>query len=82
VSRHWYNEFGVERITTLVTTGWVIVSGLARMNTQLAFDFPPHAFSLNWAFLLGLGNGTVLVIYNYVGYKEVCFLDGEVKRSE
>ena len=69
-------------ITTLVTTGWVIVSGLARMNAHLAFDFPPHAFNLNWAFLLGLGNGTVLVIYNYLGYNQVCYLGGEVKRPE
>jgi amino acid transporter len=69
-------------ITTLVTTGWVIVSGLANVNPHLAFDFPPHAFSLNWAFLLGLGNGTVLVIYNYLGYNQVCYLGGEVKRPE
>ena len=69
-------------ITTLVTTGWVIVSGLANMNPHLAFDFPAHAFSLNWAFLLGLGNGTVLVIYNYLGYNQVCYLGGEVKRPE
>jgi amino acid transporter len=66
-------------ITTLATTGWVIVSGLARMNPHLAFDFPPHAFDLNWAFLLGLGNGTILVIYNYLGYNQVCYLGGEVK---
>jgi amino acid transporter len=69
-------------ITTLATTGWVIVSGLAKMNLHLAFDFPPHAFALNWAFLLGLGNGTVLVIYNYLGYNQVCYLGGEVKRPE
>jgi amino acid transporter len=69
-------------ITTLATTGWVIVSGLVKMNLHLAFDFPPHAFSMNWAFLLGLGNGTVLVIYNYLGYNQVCYLGGEVKRPE
>jgi amino acid transporter len=69
-------------ITTLATTGWVIVSGLAKMNLHQAFDFPPHAFTLNWAFLLGLGNGTVLVIYNYLGYNQVCYLGGEVKRPQ
>jgi amino acid transporter len=69
-------------ITTLATTGWVIVTGLVKMNTHLAFDFPPHAFDLNWAFLVGLGNGTVLVIYNYLGYNQVCYLGGEVKRPE
>jgi len=69
-------------ITTLATTGWVIVTGLVKMDTRLAFDFPPHAFDLNWAFLVGLGNGTVLVIYNYLGYNQVCYLGGEVKRPE
>ncbi len=69
-------------VTTLATTGWVIATGLARMNTQLAFDFPPGAFDLGWPFLIGLGNGTVLVIYNYLGYAQVCFLGGEVKRPE
>jgi amino acid transporter len=69
-------------ITTLVTTGWVIVTGLANMNLNLAFDFPLHAFRFDWAFLVGLGNGTVLVIYNYLGYNQVCYLGGEVKRPE
>jgi len=69
-------------ITTLITTGWVIVSGLAKMNPHMAFDFPPGAFSLSWAFLIGLGNGTIQVIYNYLGYNQVCYLGGEVKRPE
>jgi amino acid transporter len=69
-------------ITTLATTGWVIITGLVRVNTHVAFDFPPHAFDLNLAFLVGLGNGTVLVIYNYLGYNQVCYLGGEVKHPE
>jgi basic amino acid/polyamine antiporter, APA family len=69
-------------ITTLVTTGWVIVTGLIHMNYKVAFDFPPGAFHLNWAFLIGLGNGTIVVIYNYLGYYQVCYLGDEVKRPE
>jgi basic amino acid/polyamine antiporter, APA family len=69
-------------ITTLVTTGWVIVTGLIHMNYHLAFDFPPGAFHLNWAFLIGLGSGTIVVIYNYLGYYQVCYLGDEVKRPE
>jgi len=69
-------------IATLVTTGWIIVTGLTKMNLGLALDFPPHAFSLNLAFLTGLGNGTVLVMYNYLGYYQVCYLGGEVKNPE
>jgi basic amino acid/polyamine antiporter, APA family len=69
-------------ITTLVTTGWVIVTGLTHMNTRLAFSFPPGAFNLTWAFWIGLGNGTIVVIYNYLGYYQVCYLGDEVKRPE
>ncbi len=69
-------------ITTLVTTGWVIVTGLTHTNYHLAFDFPPGAFHLNWAFLTGLGNGTIVVIFNYLGYYQVCYLGDEVKRPE
>jgi len=69
-------------ITTLVTTGWVIVTGLIHMNYRIAFDFPPGAFNLNWAFLIGLGNGTIVVIYNYLGYYQVCYLGDEVKQPE
>ncbi|HEV2246940.1 MAG TPA: APC family permease [Terriglobia bacterium] len=69
-------------ITTLVTTGWVIVTGLIHMNYHMALDFPPGAFHLNWAFVIGLGNGTIVVIYNYLGYYQVCYLGDEVKRPE
>ncbi len=69
-------------ITTLITTGWVIVTGLTHMNIHTALDFPPGAFHLNWAFLIGLGNGTIIVIYNYLGYYQVCYLGDEVKRPE
>lgn len=69
-------------ITTLATTGWVIVTGLMHMNYHLAFDFPPGAFHLNWAFLIGLGNGTIVVIYDYLGYYQICYLSDEVKSPE
>ncbi len=69
-------------ITTLATTGWVIVTGLLHANNRMALDCPPGAFHLNWAFLIGLGNGTVVVIYNYLGYYQVCYLGEEVKRPE
>ena len=69
-------------ITALATTGWVIVTGFMKMNPHLVFNFPPGAFNLNWAFLIGLGNGTVIVIYNYLGYYQVCYLGDEVKRPE
>jgi len=69
-------------ITALVTTGWVILTGLLKMNTKLAFDLPEGAFQINPAFWVGLGNSTVLAIYNFLGYNQVCCLAGEVRRPE
>jgi amino acid transporter len=69
-------------ITTLATTGWVIVTGLTHMNIHMAFGFPSGALHLNWAFLIGLGNGTIVVIYNFLGYYQVCYLGDEIKRPE
>ncbi len=69
-------------ITALVTTGWVIVSGFIGGSARLLFDIPAGSLRLNWAFLAGLGNGTVLVVYNYLGYNQVCYLGGEVKRPD
>ncbi|MGH9395990.1 MAG: APC family permease [Terriglobia bacterium] len=69
-------------VAALVTTGWVIITGLVEMNPHLAFSFPPMAFNMNWSFLIGLGNGTIIVIYNYLGYYQVCYLGDEVKEPE
>lgn len=69
-------------ITTLATTGWVIIAGLLHGNRGMALSFPAGAFELNWAFLIGLGNGTVVAMYNYLGYYQVCYLGEEVRRPE
>lgn len=69
-------------IAALLTTGWVIIAGLLHLNVRTALSFPPGAFHLNWAFLIGLGNGTIVVIYNYLGYYQVCYLGDEVRRPE
>ena len=69
-------------VTMLVTTGWVIVTGLIHFNPEMAFDFPPGAFNLNFAFIHGLGAGSLFVMYNFLGYYQVCYLGDEVKQPE
>jgi basic amino acid/polyamine antiporter, APA family len=66
----------------LVTSLWVVAEGVMHLNTKLLFDFPPGAFHLNIAFLLGLGNGTMLVMFNFLGYYNICHLGDEVERPE
>jgi amino acid transporter len=66
----------------LVTSLWVVVVGFIHLQPKLLFDFPPGAFHMNIAFLLGLGNGTMLVMFNYLGYYNICHLGDEVEAPE
>jgi amino acid transporter len=64
---------------TLLTVGIVLLSGPARFQSRLAFDFPPHAFSLSLGFLMGLGAASRVGVYDYLGYYEICYIGDEVK---
>lgn len=66
-------------ITMIVTTGWVILTGILNFNPALAFDLPPDAFNMNLDFFQGLGKGTANVLYMFLGYYQVCYLGAEVK---
>lgn len=63
----------------LLTTGWVIVSGLISFDPARAFDLPANAWRLDWGFFRGLGEGSAQVLYLFLGYYQVCYLGGEVK---
>jgi basic amino acid/polyamine antiporter, APA family len=69
-------------IGMLITAGWVIVTGMTHLDSQLLFAFPPGAWHIGLPFLLGLGNGTMLVMFNFLGYYQICYLGDEVKRPE
>ena len=66
----------------LLTAAWVIVAGMTHMDTKLLFSFPPGAWSIGIPFILGLGNGTMLVMFNFLGYYQVCYLGDEVKQPQ
>jgi amino acid transporter len=69
-------------IGLLLTSAWVVVEGILHFHKNLLFDLPPGAFHLNMAFLLGLGNGTMLVMFNFLGYYNICHLGDEIRRPE
>ena len=69
-------------IGMLLTAAWVIVTGMTHLNPKLLFDFPPGAWHIGLPFLLGLGNGTMLVMFNFLGYYQICYLGDEVKQPE
>ncbi|MBZ5586331.1 MAG: APC family permease [Acidobacteriia bacterium] len=66
----------------LLTVGSIIVSGMAHFNASLAFDFSRNAFSFTRGFFLGLGGATLLSMYCFLGYYDICFVGGEVRRPE
>ena len=69
-------------IGLMLTSAWVVFEGMLHLQRKLLFDFPAGAFHVNIAFLLGLGNGTMLVMFNFLGYYNICHLGDEVRRPE
>jgi basic amino acid/polyamine antiporter, APA family len=67
-------------IGMLITCGWVIASGLLHFDAARAFDFPPGAFSLTRGFALGVGSAMAIAMYDFLGYYDICYVGGEVRR--
>jgi amino acid transporter len=67
-------------IGMLVTAAWVIFTGMTHLSPKLLLDFPPGAWTIGLPFILGLGNGTMLVMFNFLGYYQICYLGDEVKQ--
>lgn len=67
-------------ITMIVTTGWVVLTGILHFNPAVAFDLPPDAWKFDLNFLGGLGKGSANVLYLFLGYYQVCYLGAEVKQ--
>ena len=66
----------------LITAAWVILTGMIHMNPKLLLDVPPGAWHVGLPFILGLGNGTMLVMFNFLGYYQICYLGDEVKQPQ
>lgn len=64
----------------LVTMGWIIATGAAHFNAATALAFPPGAFHLSPPFFTGLGAATLIAMYDYSGYFNVCLIGAEIQR--
>lgn len=69
-------------IVVLGTVAWITAAGVLHFDPHRAFDFPPHAFTPSLAFFFGLGGATLIAMYDYGGYNNVCFFAGEVRHPE
>ena len=66
-------------IVVLATVAWITLAGVLNFRR---IDFPPGAFEPSRAFFFGLGGATLIAMYDYGGYNNVCFFAGEVKHPE
>jgi len=69
-------------LMTLIVVGamvWIITSGAMHFDPRLAFDFPSDAFKPTGSFWAGLGSATLIAVYDYGGYNNVCLIGEEVR---
>jgi amino acid transporter len=69
-------------IVVLATVGWITIAGLLNLDARRLLDFPPGAFAPSRAFFFGLGGATLIAMYDYGGYNNVCFFAGEVRQPD
>ncbi len=66
-------------VVVLLTVGWVIGAGLFTFSPAQAFDFPDRAFVFDRDMVVRLGAASVLAMYSYGGYNQVCNIAEEVR---
>jgi amino acid transporter len=69
-------------IVVVGTALWITFAGVTNFDAHRAFDFPPGAFAPSREFFFGLGGATLIAMYDYGGYNNVCFFAGEVRNPE
>jgi amino acid transporter len=69
-------------VVVLGTVLWITAAGLWNFDIHRVLDFPPDAFASARGFFFGLGGATLIAMYDYGGYNNVCFFAGEVRRPE
>ncbi len=66
-------------LVVLGTIAWITISGLIHFEPAKVFAFPPNAFRMDSGFFFGLGAATLIAMYDFGGYNNICFVGGEVK---
>ncbi len=66
-------------IVVIGTVAWITLAGVLNFHR---IEFPAGAFTPSRGFFFGLGGATLIAMYDYGGYNNVCFFAGEVKHPE
>ncbi|HTS61267.1 MAG TPA: APC family permease [Candidatus Acidoferrales bacterium] len=68
-------------LVVLATGLWISAAGVLHFNARL-LDLPAGALAPSRAFFFGLGGATLIAMYDYGGYNNVCFFAEEIERPE
>ena len=63
----------------LASCVWIVISGAFHFDARIAFDFPAGAFAPSQGFWMGLGAATLIAVYDYGGYNNVCMIGEEIR---
>jgi amino acid transporter len=66
-------------LVVMLTLIWVVTAGSLHFEVSRVLDFPRDAFKFSSNWFLGLGGATLIAMYSYGGYSNVCLFGGEVK---
>jgi amino acid transporter len=66
-------------VGVLAVIGWILVEGCLHFDPAKAFDFSGQAAAWPAHFWTGLGGATLLAMYSYLGYYNICYLGDEVR---
>jgi amino acid transporter len=69
-------------ILVIGTIVWIIVGGVGHIPSALRGQISGGYPVLNGAFWKGVGAATLIAVYDYAGYYNVCLIGGELKRPE
>ena len=64
------------------TIVWIIIGGAAHIPHALVAQFGADHRTLDGSFWKGMGAATLIAVYDYAGYNNVCLIGGELKRPE
>ncbi len=64
---------------TFLTMAAILLSGILHFDAKRAFALPPHAIGWSSSFFLGLGGASLISVYDYLGYYDVCYVGDEVR---
>ena len=70
-------------VVVIGTVLWITVAGLLHFDRAARLRIFRRAHSRpRAAFFFGLGGATLIAMYDYGGYNNVCFFAGEVRKPE